>query len=351
MYSIRALLSLALAALIAEPCQAQATLAVPAASSADLVKAGPYAWPSPTVSNPYPTISLPNSGAPPACASHEDTNGDLLKGDSLLDWSPWGFGCGWFGALEIDPVGPSIKNRLNAPVMVGGATTILQLPSADLHWTVMPNVEMGYRLGQGAGALLVSYRGLSAAGSGALSGFDAAGNAAPLSTHLNLHVVDFDYASRENALGPLWDMKWRAGIRIANVFFDSTAGTPLLSQHESNNFAGAGPHFALELKRRLGDGGLSILGKLDGGVVLGRVHQLYEEAIPGVGSASTTASANEPAPVLEVRFGLDYAPAELPNIHLATGYLFQRWWTVGETAGTQGEVTYQGIFCRAEWRY
>lgn len=351
MYRIRGLLTLLLVALLVEQGRAQPVPAVATATPAEAVKAGPYAWPSPTISNPYPTISLPNCGVPPACACNEDSNGSLLKGDPLLDWSPWASGGGWFGAVEIDPIGPAVKNRLNAPVTVGGATTTVQLPSADLNWTVMPNIELGYRLEQGAGALLISYRVLSAAGSGTLGGFDAAGNAAALSSHLNLNAVDIDYASRENALGPLWDMKWRAGVRIANVFFDSTAGTPLRSQHESNNFMGAGPHFGLELKRRLGDSGLSILGKLDGAVVLGRVNQLYEEAIPGVGSGATTASANEPAPVLEVRFGVDYAAPELPNLHFSTGYLFQRWWTVGETDGTQGVVSYQGVFCRAEWRY
>ena len=66
---------------------------------------------------------------------------------------------------------------------------------------------------------------------------------------------------------------------------------------------------------------------------------------------ATLASANEPAPVLEVCLGVDWAPQAFPNLHLSTGYLFERWWNVGETHGSQGEVTYQGVFFRGEWRY
>jgi hypothetical protein len=310
-----------------------------------------YTWPSPTVTNPYPTLSLPRRCAPPACAANEDTNGDLLKGDPLLDWSPWASGPGWFGALEVDAVGPSVKNRLNAPVTIGGAVTTVLLPSADLNWTAIPHVELGYRLEQGAGELLVSYRSLNAAGSGNIAAFDAAGNSAPLTSHLNMSVIDFDYASRENSLGPLWDMKWRTGIRVATIFFDSSATTALLSQHESNNFTGGGLHFGLHLKRRLGESGFSLVGQLDGGAVLGSVHQLYSETVAGAGSGQALASQVEPAPVLEVRFGVDYAPPQLSSLRLSTGYLFERWWTVGETHGTQGEVTYQGLFFRGEWRY
>jgi hypothetical protein len=105
--------------------------------------------------------------------------------------------------------------------------------------------------------------------------------------------------------------------------------------------------------RRDGSGapGLSVMGQLDGGGVLGRVHQEYDQAIANVGSGTAYATANEPAPFLELRFGVEYAPHFLPNMHLSSGYLFNRWWTVGETNGTQGDVTYQGVFLRGEYRY
>src|SRR5205085_2670541 len=103
--------------------------------------------------------------------------------------------------------------------------------------------------------------------------------------------------------------------------------------------------------RRLGETGFALAGQLDGGAVLGQVHQLYEETLFGAGSGRALSSAVEPAPVLEVRLGVDFAPRQLPNVRLSTGYVFERWWNVGETHGTQGEVTYQGIFFRGEWRY
>ncbi len=302
--------------------------------------------------DPLPDDQLAASRCAPACAPHEDNNGRLLKGDPLLDGSAWGEGLGWFGSLEADAVGPSVKNRLNAPVVVGGILTTVQLPSAGLNWTAMPNVEIGYWLGQGAGALAVSYRGImNASGSDTLVPFAVLGNAGALTSHLSMNVIDFDYASRENSLGPLWDMRWRTGIRIATVFFDSTADSLLLTQHESNNFVGGGVHFGLDLKRRFGDTGFALLGHVDGGVVLGHVHQLYEEVIAGAGGAATTSSANEPAPNLQVRLGLEWAPFQFPDVRFSAGYLFERWWTVGETFGTYGEVTTQGVFLRGEWRY
>jgi hypothetical protein len=325
----------------------------PASTSSAATAPNPvsYTWPSATIGNPYPTIGLPIGSAPPACAPNEDSNGSILKGDRLLDSSPWGCGLGWFGSIEVDPVGPTVKNRLNATVAVGGAAQTVQLPSSDLNWTVMPRVELGYVLGQGAGALSMSYQGVNTQGSGTEPGFNGPGTTGPLSSHLNMTVVDLDYSSQELSLGPIWDMKWRTGVRIATIFFDSTATTPVMSQHESNNFTGAGLHFGLDLRRKLGDSGFSVIGTADVGFVLGKVDQLYEETIPGTGSGSTTANQIEPAPVLEVRLGIDYAPHILPNLHFSAGYIYECWWVVGETSGTQGDVNFQGVFVRGEWRY
>ncbi len=268
-----------------------------------------------------------------------------------MDCSAWATGLGWFGAFEIDAVGSSVRAGLNAPVTVAGVTSRVQLPDARLGWSAMPHMEVGYRMGQAAGEIIVGYHGLNAAGSGTIAAFDAAGNSAPLSSHLDVSIVDIDYGSRETALGPLWDMKWRTGVRIATVFYDSEATTPLLSERDSNHFVGAGVHFGLNLKRRLGNTGFALLGQLDSGVVLGHVHQLYQQSVTGVGSGLTDSSANEPAPSLEIMFGVDFSPRSNPNLRFATGYLFQRWWSVGETAGIFGDVTYQGVFCRGEWRY
>lgn len=335
-------LTLALAALVVG--QGSGQTPTPASSPV----AAPYSWPSSTVSNSHPTVSLPGCAAPPACAAHEDDNGRLLVGDPLLDGNQ---SLGWFGVAEVSAMGSSVATRLRAPVALGGVTTLLELPSADLQWTAMPRVELGYRWGQASGALIFSYRGLNTQGTSNLAGFDAAGNTAPLSSHLTMTVFDMDYASDETALAPLWDMKWRTGGRVTTIFFDSSAATPLLLQHESNNFVGGGIHFGLDLRRRLADTGFSIVGQVDGGMVLGRVNQLYAEAVPGLGTTAITASAIEPAPTLDVRLGLDWSPLELPNLHFSAGYAFERWWTVGETTGRQGEVTVQGVFVRGEWRY
>ena len=128
---------------------------------------------------------------------------------------------------------------------------------ARLNWTVSPRFELGYRLPSGFGEVDVAYRFLLAEGTGSTADPIAAPDAtAALRSHLNIHVGDLDYASRETSLGPSWGMKWRIGLRYADVFFDSRADEPLAAaaagsgifeRSISNNFWGIGPHATLEL--------------------------------------------------------------------------------------------------------
>ena len=72
-----------------------------------------------------------------------------------------------------------------------------------------------------------------------------------LTSHLHINVGDVDYASNETSLGPDWRMKWRIGLRTADIFFNSQADEPLAAaaagsgifeRSISNNFWGIGPH-------------------------------------------------------------------------------------------------------------
>ena len=109
---------------------------------------------------------------------------------------------------------------------------------------------------------------------------------AALKSHLNIHLGDLDYASRETSLGPCWGMKWRIGLRYADVFFDSRADEPLAAaaagsgifeRSISNNFWGIGPHAALELNRRRNPWGLGWVGRLDSALLFGEVQQRFAE--------------------------------------------------------------------------
>jgi hypothetical protein len=292
-------------------------------------------------------------------APYQDNNGPLLRWDPLLDrsHSP-GPGCFW--ALELNVVGAQIKNRLQAPVTInspillqqgiqGFLPGVVHLPTAELDWTGAPRFELGYRFPQGFGELSLSYRFLVSEGRDVIPNFDF-GDDGFLKSRLDMHVVDLDYGSREFSLGPHWDMKWRAGVRLANVFFHSLASGIFREESISNHFLGAGPHVGLDLWRRLDIEGLGLFIRLEGASVVGQISQGFERIIGDdtftVGGA-TLVHHTQAVPTLSVQAGMSWVPWH-GRTRFALGYEFERWWTIGEAADSRAELTTQGIFFRAE---
>src|SRR5438876_534657 len=68
-----------------------------------------------------------------------------------------------------------------------------------------------------------------------------------LKGRLSLNVVAFDYASPAIALGTRWDLTWRVGVRLADVYFDSHVFGEFVDQRTSSHFVGAGPHAGIDL--------------------------------------------------------------------------------------------------------
>jgi hypothetical protein len=288
-------------------------------------------------------------------APFEDCNGPLLKGDGLLD-RPYAPLPGWFAAIEADLVAPHIKNRLSADVNVGGLfTDTVHLPTAELDFVGAPRFELGYRFPEGCGEVLVSYQPLVSDGSATISNFDPLGDG-DVRSRLNMNVVDFDYGSREFSLGPSWDLRWLAGVRVAGVYFDSRAEGAILEQRTSNNFVGAGPHLGLELGWHAGYPGLSIFGRLEGAAVIGEVRQGFEETlsangIPVVGGA-TTVTSTQAVPVLRFQTGVGWAPPCNGRwLRFSAGYIIEHWWDVGQAGGSQAELGFQGLFLRSEFSF
>src|SRR5262249_22354765 len=168
----------------------------------------------------------PNVPGPPACAPFEDRNGPLLKGDPLLD-APDFPQPGWFAAVDLDLVGPHVKNRLTSTVVAGLTLQTVQLPGAELDWTVAPRIEVGYRLPEGFGEILLGYRFLNSDGTDTIAGFDAAG-AGALKTRLSLSIWSLDYASNEFSLQPCLNMRWKVGVQLGSAFFDNQATGQLM---------------------------------------------------------------------------------------------------------------------------
>jgi hypothetical protein len=304
---------------------------------------------------------MPFPLAQPPIASYQDNNGPLLRGDPLLD-RPRALGPGWFAALEVDVLGPQIKNRLQAPVAIKSPIVqqpgILEflpdnvhLPTAGLDWTAAPRFELGYRFAEGFGEFLLSYRLLVTEGHATMPGFDL-GDVGFLKSRLDLHAVDFDYGSREFSLDPHWDMKWRAGVRLANFYFDSVALGLFREEGTSDHFIGAGPHVGLDLCRSLQIDGMGLFVRLEGASVVGQISQNFKSVIGDeflLGGA-TLVHHTQAVPVLNVQAGLSWMPWH-GRTRLAMGYEFERWWFVGEAGESRAELTTQGIFFRVEFGF
>jgi hypothetical protein len=293
---------------------------------------------------------------PPACAPNEDCNGRLLRGDPLLDPA-----CaphpGWFGAVELDLVNVHIKNGLVAPVAIAGGVDTVHLPTADLEWTASPRFELGYRLSEGFGEFVLGYRSLVTEGRAVIPAFDGFGDGF-LNSRLNLNAVDLTYASREYSLQPDLGMKWRVGVRLGNVYFDSRAVGLFAEERTSNWFLGAGPVAGLDLEKRFCNvPGLRLFTRLEGATLLGRVQQSFEEVVDTTGfgdllGGATTNHGSQAVPILHFQAGVGYAPPGAGDqMHFSLGYDFEQWWMVGRLGDSRGDLTSQGILFRTELNY
>ena len=149
---------------------------------------------------------------PTSCAPYQDENGPLLIGHPLLDGGATGMP-GWVAGAEVGVVVPHVMNRLfDTVTRTSGASSTVQLPSAQIAAEVMPRFDLGYRFGQSTGELLLSYRFLT----GSATDF-ASGNVVPafgpsganVTSRLNLNTWDLDYGSWEPLTVLGVNMKWR----------------------------------------------------------------------------------------------------------------------------------------------
>jgi hypothetical protein len=292
--------------------------------------------------------------APPPYPPYQDRNGPLLRGDPLLD-RPFSPPPGWFAGVEADILVPHIKNRLTANVNVGGLfTDTVHLPTAELDAVAAPRIELGYRFAEGCGEVLAAYRSLVTDSTAIIPGFDALGDGG-LRSRLDVNVLDLDYASREYSLAPCWNLNWFIGARLADIYFDSRAEGLFMEQRTSNHFLGAGPHAGLELWRRLDARGVALYGRVEGAVVIGRVHQSFEETftdngVPFAGGA-TSQSTTQAVPVVSAELGLGWVPPWSNWLRLTGGYHIEHWWDLGQVANSRAELGAQGVFLRAEFSF
>jgi hypothetical protein len=306
----------------------------------------------------------PSSAEPYSC---EELPGPYFERDPRLD-PPTLPPPGWYTAVEIGIVGPHVKNRLTDTVVVGDrAPDVVHLPDAELDWTAAPRFEIGYRLSSGFGEIALAYRFLVSQGSSQLLGADGP---ATIKSRLDLNIVDLDYGSREffTEQCPYCGMKWRFGIRYADVFFDSqmvepfseaAVGSGIVASGAGNNFWGIGPHVGLELTRQFEQTGFALVGSVDGATLLGRIRQNFFEAFTSPGAAGagqtghTRESGSQSVPIINTFVGVRWQPPRYPPIHFDAGYTYEYWWNAGRNSGTnsRGELSDQGVLLRAELNF
>jgi hypothetical protein len=319
---------------------------------------------------PRPPDAPASLYAPPAPpGSPPPLPGPYFEHDPRLDPEPLP-PPGWFTDLEMGILAPHVKNQLTDMVQIrANPPDTVFVPSAPLSATVAPRIEVGYRLPSGFGEFVLGYQFLASNGCGELLIPDGP---AALRSRLEIHTIDFDYASREWSLWPCWDMKWRFGGRLTSIFFDSRiaepfdvaaagsgifpSGTDVFAARASNWFIGFGPHVGLELARRFDACGLALVGRVDGWISLGRLRQEFVEE-------STTLDANgmplvgrtverkvQAVPQLNGQVGVRWEPPAWHHVFFFAGYQYEYWWNVGRNSDTtsRGTVNDQGILLQAE---
>jgi hypothetical protein len=312
---------------------------------APTVAPGPSAPPPSTGLTPPPPP--PPDGAPPL-VYHDP----LPSQDALLD-TPTG-PSGWFVGAEVSFLKPHVHSSLTGSVPIGQDFVTVQLPGANLDWIAAARFELGYRFADGLGAVLVSYRTLGTDGRVDVLNFDGQGDDLLLRSHLDMDVFDFDYATPIFTLGRRLDLRARAGVRLADVFFDTQVVGEFVELRSSNHFIGAGPHAGLDLWYRFDVPGLALFARADGALPIGRVHQDYEAAFAlddgsTVGGSASQGSARA-VPTVSAQLGIGWQPLGT-RLRFTVGYEFEYWWGVGHASDSRADIFDQGGFLRGEFNF
>jgi hypothetical protein len=296
-----------------------------------------------------PPAPLPNVLPPPAP--------DALAGPPCLPTiCPCGPTPGLTAAVEFGILVPHLKNALVGPVTLqpGGIPDVVAPPTAELDGTLAPKITLGWRLRDGLGAILVSYRNLESEGTAGLPGFDAFGDGL-LRSRLDLNFVDVAYSTREMPLGALWALRWEVGSRLLAGYFDSQAQGLILGQRSSNYFIGAGPQLALDLTREIPSTGLALFARADAAEILGHVRQRFAESVGDPNQpllfGGTTQSGSQAAPQLILQAGLSWLSHPDGRYRITCGYQWEQLWGLGNIAASRGDVRAQGFFVRSEFNF
>jgi Legionella pneumophila major outer membrane protein precursor len=297
----------------------------------------------------------PAGGMPvlPAGGPFGECTGPVLNGNPFFDPTA-DLTAGWIFGAELQIVAPHVTGFLIGQVNVGNVfVDTVGLPTPWYDWAGSPRLELGYRFPDSFGEILCSYRFLGTDGWAMLIGLPT--GTAWMHGRLDLNSLDIDYAHHESFLGPKWDLKWQAGVRLAGSSYSTWASNFFEVQHANDDFVGAGPHAELDLRWSSGWHGVSLYGRVEGAALGSGIHQHFGEivnipdAAPLSGSSSDT--HGQVVPVFLVEGGLGWVPWHAWPFHIDAGYQYEVWWNVASAGASTGNLYDQGVFLRAEWNY
>jgi len=276
-----------------------------------------------------------------------------------------GLAPGWFAGVDLFVVHPEIDSQVNnanlgaGDLFKGTFTNSKQLPVGDMNWTVAPKVYAGYRRENGLGEIIASYRFLQANSSGTLLNFDAAGSG-QLQTRTQAHVIDLvcAYSDRTECLP--WFLptvrRYSFGLRAASWIFDTTAtGRQTLEERSGNVFIGAGPVLSYDWVWTTALPSVTFNGGFDAAGIGGFNYQRFAETAVVSGTIQTargrTDGRGTATPILGIWGGWSWAPDwRSQALKVSAGYRWERWWNIPD-AGGQNDLTLQGPFVRADFRW
>jgi hypothetical protein len=271
-----------------------------------------------------------------------------------------------------------LRNQLKGfvPNTITGNFDTVSFTGNQLNPTVMPRLEVGYRLADNWGSLQFDYRFLSTQGSDTLVTGNNTVPAMPASQQgrLTFNILDLTYVSQSFSLRPNWEFRGGVGPRMMTLFFDSriqflNPGADLgafLSQGESNSFYGFGGWAFLDVERHTCFKGLSIFGRMEGMDLYSRITQNFTETVAGgPGALPQTFYGRFTGGVgnaqLRGILGLSYLAPWWNYSRFMVGYQYESFFQVGRLTAVIGggpdapddraQLTLQGLFLRAEFNF
>jgi hypothetical protein len=275
--------------------------------------------------SPEPAFAVGSVG-PYAVTPVDDPQVSSWAGRELVPAEP----PGWFGALTLGVVRPHLGGNISG---VGPG-----LPFAELDWTALPRIEVGYRLADGAGDLRAGYHLLDASGAG--SEFPGG-----IHTRLDLNAIDLDYLSAEwltEATPDLFrNLRLVGGLRIAEAAVRSSG--PLWDFRSDT--CGAGPRFGIEYRKPIpAPRPMELYLRTEATGLVAETRQTI-----GYGLSTPWQWSGAAAVLAEVGFG--WWPMGPDGVRVQVGYQLEQWWNLGRTDAANVDLSVHGAFVRAEWRY